>query len=120
MTFDWRAYFDLARHLRGDVGAPFDQEAAVRSAVSRAYYAAFCHARNFARDKQGFSPTGSAEDHRFLRQHFQRRGRVAIAANLQELRQWRNKCDYEDVVANLAQLVSSAITQSEQVLNSLR
>ena len=39
MSFDWSEYLDLAREL-----AKFS-EAGQRSAISRAYYAAFCTAR---------------------------------------------------------------------------
>jgi len=55
MAFDWREYFKLSQFLQGQ-GVSFTQEAAFRCAVSRAYYAAFCHARNYARDRLGFSP----------------------------------------------------------------
>jgi hypothetical protein len=39
--FDWRRFFDLAERLAQDV----DDEAALRSAISRAYYALFALAR---------------------------------------------------------------------------
>ena len=41
--FEWAAYHTLARELATRSG----DEAALRTAVSRAYYAAFCRARNF-------------------------------------------------------------------------
>ncbi len=40
MPFDWRGYFDLAKEL-----SEREDEAALRSAISRAYYAAFCSAQ---------------------------------------------------------------------------
>lgn len=43
--FDWANYLMLAR----DLAAPGADGAALRSAVSRAYYAAFCQARNILR-----------------------------------------------------------------------
>lgn len=51
MTFDWTEFLKLARELQeraDDADLPFAPEAAKRTAVSRAYYAAFCHARNYA------------------------------------------------------------------------
>ena len=45
MRFDWREFLDLAYFWgRGDTR--YSQESAYRSAVSRAYYAAFCYACN--------------------------------------------------------------------------
>lgn len=47
MNFDWEEYFNLAKELAGTT-----EEAKLRSAVSRAYYSAFCLARNYLRDIQ--------------------------------------------------------------------
>ena len=105
MRFDWREFLDLAYFLGGERDIRYSQESAYRSAVSRAYYAAFCYARNYARDNEEFTPTGSPEDHRKLREHFRRRKRVNIAACLDELRRWRNDCDYEDIVNNVEEKV---------------
>jgi uncharacterized protein (UPF0332 family) len=119
MSFDWREYLHLARFL-ATVGSGFSQEAVLRSAVSRAYYAAFCHARNFARDRQGFSPTHTPKDHDLVRTHFKNQGRVDIARHLETLRRWRNRCDYDDTVSNVSNLLASAIAQAQKVLDSLK
>lgn len=119
MAFNWKEYLDLSRYLQGRSGAGFSQEAADRSAVSRAYYSAFCHARNYARDNEGFSPTGTSRDHALVRDHFRKSGRVDIADSLDELRQWRNSCDYYDSASHLSLLVTSAINEAREVLNKL-
>ena len=49
MKFDWEEYFNLAQELAGT-----NEEAKLRSAVSRAYYSAFCLARNYLRDIQQY------------------------------------------------------------------
>lgn len=49
MSFDWLEYLNLAQELAGQATKPSSQEAKLRSAVSRAYYAAFCEARNHLR-----------------------------------------------------------------------
>ena len=41
MSFDWSEYLNLAQELAGQATGPSSQEAKLRSAVSRAYYAAF-------------------------------------------------------------------------------
>lgn len=119
MAFNWREYLHLARYLQIGGGSHISQEAAFRCAVSRAYYAAFGHARNYARDRHGFSPTYQSQDHRLVREHFRGRGRVDVARKLDNLRHWRNRCDYDDTVSNLSSLLTSAMIQAEGVINRL-
>ena len=45
MSFDWSEYLKLAQELAGQTGNPASQEARLRAAVSRAYYAVFCISR---------------------------------------------------------------------------
>jgi len=118
MAFDWQDYLQLARFLRGQPGDGFAREAALRSAVSRAYYAAFCHARNRARDEHGFRPTGTPEDHRLVQDFLRRLGLHAAADDLDDLRKWRNACDYDDVVHNADAVADSAIRRAQAVVNA--
>lgn len=69
MSFDGRDFLNLARFLSGDANARFGQEAADRSAVSRAYYAAFWHTREYASVRLGYVPAGTVDDHASLRAH---------------------------------------------------
>jgi uncharacterized protein (UPF0332 family) len=119
MSFDWREYFNLAKFLSVQPGDGFAQEAALRSAVSRAYYAAYCHALGFARVRHGFRPRGTADDHADLVAHFRGRGDVQTSKKLERLRDWRNQCDYDDVVQGIKHLLGSAMQDAEQVLQSL-
>jgi uncharacterized protein (UPF0332 family) len=48
MTFDWREYLTLAENLCTNSHTFPNQEACFRVAISRAYYAAFCTARNYS------------------------------------------------------------------------
>jgi uncharacterized protein (UPF0332 family) len=41
MSFDWADYLRLAESLVSNPNAPGPEEAALRAAISRAYYAAF-------------------------------------------------------------------------------
>jgi hypothetical protein len=47
MSFDWSEYFSLAQELVGQPATPAGQEARLRSALSRAYYAALTGGRFF-------------------------------------------------------------------------
>ena len=121
MAFDWREYLLLARFLQGQIGTKYSEESVNRSAVSRAYYAAYCHARNYAHANEDFKPTRSFRDHELLRQHFQRTGRFDIASELEDLRQWRNACDYEDdIAADLVQQVQSALQSAQEIIGKLK
>ena len=61
MAFDWQHYLEFARFLQTQTGAPY-QEAALRTAVSRSYYAAFGHAHEYACDYLGFTPRRKPEE----------------------------------------------------------
>jgi hypothetical protein len=119
MAFDWRDFLELARFLQSQSNIAI-QEAAQRSSVSRAYYAAFCHARNYTRDQLGFSPYYHVADHQLVRDCLRSNRMGSVATCLDKLRQWRNDCDYDDVLGNLPSLVSRAISKSSSVLTSLR
>ena len=119
MPFDWREYLDLARFLHAHTAGSVNAEAALRSATSRSYYAAFCHARNYARDHQNFAPTGTPQDHVLIREHYRAREEYQLAAWLDMLRQWRNRCDYDDMVQNLAQMSAAAVARAQDVVNQL-
>ena len=41
MSFDWSQYLNLAKELAGQATIPAEQEARLRDAISRSYYAAF-------------------------------------------------------------------------------
>src|SRR5437879_2206987 len=114
MPFDWTDYLRLAQFLQIPNPNIPNVEAAERTTASRAYYAAFCHARNYARDRQGFQAWNTADDHWRVREHFSRKRQSGIAADLDELRQWRNMCDYHDSVGNLAILVPRAVAKAQQ------
>ena len=118
--FDWRDYLGLANDLGGGVQGTVvpiqTSEATSRCAASRAYYAAFCHARNHAMARLGFVPTDTGADHWLLRQHFANRDRKDVANRLRQLHGWRKRCDYDDTVLNLAATVRDARRESAAVI----
>jgi hypothetical protein len=121
MAFDWKEYLGLARWVcRQPAGGEFSLDASARCAVSRAYYGAFCHARNYARDTLSFFPTQLPDDHRLLREHLKNRRHTGVASRLGDLSQWRNQCDYEDTVEHLDGLLDSALAQAEIVIKTCK
>jgi hypothetical protein len=98
MAFDWKEFLELARILGRDAEGSGHREAFLRSALGRAYYAAFCHARNYARDYLGFRPRYDGDDHGALREKLKRGKRRGVSDRLEQLRKWRNDCDYKEEV----------------------
>lgn len=112
--FNWRDYFSLAQDLsqRGD-------ESGLRSSISRAYYSAFCIARNHA-SSQGFRITATGKDHQLVERFYSSRASTRnIGSNLGRLRSARNQCDYQDSVNNLENLTQLSLFQAQLILQLL-
>jgi uncharacterized protein (UPF0332 family) len=96
MIYQWSEFFELAQGLYDDPDTPGPQEAAYRSSASRAYYAAFHHARVFARE-DGFSR--SEPSHHDIIGHFADSGnldRRKIGNQLRSAFTYRKWADYYD------------------------
>ncbi|CCW33859.1 HEPN domain-containing protein [Chthonomonas calidirosea] len=121
MAFDWREFLDLARALRSSFETSPLMEAASRSAVSRAYYAAFCHTRSYAEKHLKFQRTTAGIVHKLLREHLGQQGPEGkeIADKLRDLHGWRKRCDYEDTVSNLNNMAIEAISTAEAIISKL-
>jgi len=123
MSFDWSDLLALAEALVRDPNSPGPEEASLRSAISRAYYAAFCSARNFARAKDGLVVSKGPRAHGQVIGHFKAtrdRSRRKIGTDLDRLRVNRNKADYDDVlVRKPTSLAQSSVAMAQNVLNTL-
>ena len=119
MAFDWTEYLKLANYIQQQGSkSNLNREAAYRCAVSRAYYAAFCYARNHARDNRGFQPGYNAEDHEALPDFFDGINKSDVADALLDLRQWRNSCDYHDrTPRNLTMMSTAAISTAGSIIS---
>jgi hypothetical protein len=125
MVFNWKEYLDLAQYLQGKIEVSYSEESAKRAAVSRAYYAAFCFARNYAQDQYGRVKSKSPKEHAELIAFYTVLATVKqdfgdIADNLDELRQWRNFCDYDDdIMQNLNDLATDALDDAQEIIDIL-
>lgn len=123
MSFDWADYLKLADELCAKPFSSRNTEAKRRSAISRAYYAAFGRSREHLRrrDRDWNIPTGP-EAHEYVRLKFERspnRTRRRVASNLARLLDERNKADYNDVIKGLGSLSRMAIKLADQVMQDL-
>jgi hypothetical protein len=121
MAFDWKTLLDLARQMEHDAASAKSAEAHYRSAVSRAYFAAFCHARNYAESFLKYQAKQDERDHGSLRAHLKGKRRQGDADRLERLRQWRNEADYlNDLPWTDHQAVAAnAVAEAEKTFNSL-
>ncbi|MGH8060007.1 MAG: hypothetical protein ACREOH_22690 [Candidatus Entotheonellia bacterium] len=122
MSFDWGQYLTLAQELVGQDVRSAGQEARQRAAISRAYYAVFCQARNYLRDQQGRQTPVGGQVHAYVRQQFRDSPNPEhnhIGHHLNRLRIDRNKVDYEDTIAGLQLMAQADLLPAAQVLSLL-
>ena len=122
MSFNWTDYHRLAKALQSDPESPGPEEASLRSAISRAYYATFCTARNFAETNDSFKPTNTGADHDLMKCHFQSskdRVRRRIGNGLERLYDYRGKADYDDIFQGLTQAANLSVSLAEKTIGRL-
>lgn len=121
MSFDWQGYLISAQEIVAKVNDFSDGEAIYRTAVSRAYYAVFCLARNYVRDIDGEEFSGN--DHRNLQEYFRgnfHKPRRKIGNQLRKLHQDRIKADYHDELDERAvNKASKAIAAAKKIVAGL-
>ena len=124
MAFDWIAYLWLAKELVGQATIPSGEEAKLRAAISRAYYAAFHSARMYMR-RQG-APTPAVRTytaHEAVIHWFEdqpQRQYKAVGARLRRLKDERVAADYErNIGADLTAITvraRNALYEAERII----
>ena len=116
MPFNWQNYLNLAREL-----AQRPDEAAQRSAISRAYYAAFCSVRVHLEEKGVFISTMGQDSHTLVWKEFQNKGKTetAIYQNGHRLKNRRKQADYDHTVDKLPDVVTVALHEAETIFHWL-
>ena len=127
MKFDWSGYLDLANELAivSDRDSVKTIEAKLRSSISRAYYAAFCLARNYLRDYLDDTRLSKARvdyvnEHQYVAEEFKNydsrnTNMIEIGKSLSRLRALRNKADYDDVFSYRIDKLQKEVTFSLQL-----
>lgn len=113
--FDWNDYLTLAEELKDRR----ESEAALRSAISRAYYAVFCQVRDAL--KQEGIQLPERDIHYFVWNQYKNRGRSfkGIYINGDGLRANRNTADYESQAGNLDDLVVDSFRRVKNIISGL-
>ena len=118
MPFDWSQYLALAEEL----AERQNDEAALRSAISRAHYAAFCLARNRLRQEGVALPRTGAAHGMIWATYRETAGsstRRSIGHIGDRLRVIRNMADYDDTVVDLVSWARFALSRARLVLTLL-
>ncbi len=125
--FDWYDYLKLAKKLKQQSVRTILKEAYLRSTVSRAYYALYHIALDYAcsgKIQPVFKPTKKGLDHVSLAGYYRERGRgmsdydiVKIGVELGRLYNNRKKCDYDNSVGNIEKVATVSLGGVESALN---
>jgi uncharacterized protein (UPF0332 family) len=120
MSFNWLDYLTLSKKLQSDPAVFGLQEASLRSAISRAYYAAFQYAMILA-VKKGYLPKHNGTDHITLPDFFKNYKPEPIigpkiSQDLDRLRVQRGHSDYEVSVPNINKFAQLAISWADSII----
>lgn len=121
MSFDWSDYLKLANELAPRPINAETQEAKLRCAISRAYYANYCKARNHLRDKEG-QVIPARDAHRYVIDvllNSTERKRKDLGKDLNRLRIDRIKADYHDEFNGVAAQTEVVLMLAEKVMSKL-
>ena len=124
MSFVWSEYLDLAKELLGDASKSPIEEAKLRSAISRAYYAAFNEARNYLEINKPtvyIPKTGAA--HEIVADTFLDDSKpdwIAVGLNLSRLKANRHKADYWDTITGLSNLTTISLRFAADAIAKLK
>lgn len=122
MGFNWEEYVELASYLHSlaqDSSGTLTAEAAQRACISRAYFGAFGLMKQWSA-RWGFNPRHDETDHDRLVRFLNDRGVEGAARRLQDLRRWRNQCDYDDVVPGLQERMKAALQNARLLVGLAR
>lgn len=120
MTFSWPDYLIVAKHLMEHSTASGYAEGCLRSAISRAYYAALNTTRNLLSDQWGIEVPDTAEIHRFVPQWFMDEedpDQQEIGILLDRLRDRRRRADYADEVTKVSSLAARSLADAQIVID---
>jgi uncharacterized protein (UPF0332 family) len=124
VAFEWREYLTLARDIDSKTAPTCCDEARWRAAVSRAYYAAFCTARDYLIECGEISHLRRDEPklHQEVPAKYTSSNdgrRKDVGRWLREMRTERNRCDYDESVPDLRDAARQALTKSKWALDKL-
>jgi uncharacterized protein (UPF0332 family) len=119
MSFSWSHYLLIAQELFAEAANTVHEEANLRCSISRAYYAAFHHARHKLSDEWGIPIVQSANAHAQVQNFFKQKDEEDIAKNLRRMRAARNRADYDDQIANLERIAKINLYLAKELIETM-
>lgn len=123
VDFDWVEFLNIAKEMAEDNSPRSSQEAKLRCAISRAYYAAYHKARKIILPASSATGPGRAfGSHQQVIDALQESDdatRRKLGVDLNRLKGKRHKADYIDSVQNLPALAEDALIEAEELIDSL-
>ena len=112
MPFDWTEYSKLAEELRKQ-----DNEASLRTAISRIYYSIYHEARNYLKN-EGIPLSTSDSSHKVVWNGYKEMGKTcrSVGINGERLLDNRRKADYESEIDDISRLVDESFMTSRNIL----
>lgn len=123
MPFRWSEYLDLADWLSISAGNRTTpaalEEAVLRSAISRAYYASFHASKALVVSRGEYQSTGLGTEHGEVIRVYQAHNaqpRKQIGTWLLRLRDRRRRADYDDAVVTTSVMAGAALADAHRIL----
>ena len=113
-SFDGAEFLATARELKDG------SEADKRSAISRAYYAAFLLAKEYARVSDGSVIQNDGSDHATVPRYLERLRHFSESQKLQKLKDYRHACDYAKPVRDLDAKVATSIASADGIVRKYK
>jgi len=124
MSFHWADYLTLAQELTSSSAESSIREAYLRSAISRAYYAAFSEARDYLVDTVGEQVPSDRNVHQYVADTFERSSDTRhrrVGGYLRHLRLNRNRADYSSrIPGDLLVITRDALLEAKRIIKLLR
>jgi len=123
MSFDWLHFLTVAERLHSAPDIFGVDDACLRTATSRAYFAAFHHAMSWTVSK-GYPRTCRGTDHTDVEIYFRDsipsdKMKQKIALELGRLRNRRNQADYDCNVPQTTNQVALAILDAQSIIKNV-
>lgn len=112
MPFDWNEYATLAEEL-----SKRDNEASLRTAISRIYYSTYHAARAYLLD-EGIPLSISDSSHKIVWNGYRNMGGTcrSVGVNGERLLDNRKKADYDNDIKGMSQLVNESLIVARNIL----
>ncbi|MEI6042812.1 MAG: hypothetical protein WCS37_00350 [Chloroflexota bacterium] len=121
--FNWSEYLYFAQSMVGNFTNPCSEEAKLRAAISRAYYAAYWKARKYIEDDTSYTPSSGYYKHQEVKGYFyQRRSHPLynlIYLKLMCLYDLRILADYKDSQAVTIKDTQLALNYASEIIKQV-